>query len=104
MHERIRLQLLGPMAPYDFVGRGLMGLITGLLGLPLAPLRGTIAVAEQMLQQAEDEFYDPPRSAPSSRRSTGCASRATLTDEEATAWEDELVERLMVGQRRAGKE
>ena len=36
-----------------------MGLITGLLGLPLAPLRGTVAVAEQIRQQAEDDFYDP---------------------------------------------
>ena len=29
-----------------------MGLFTGLLGLPLAPLRGTVWVAEQVLQQA----------------------------------------------------
>ena len=49
----------GPMAPYDFVGERDMGLITGLLGLPLAPLRGTVAVAEQIRKQAEDEFYDP---------------------------------------------
>ena len=36
-----------------------MGLITGILGLPLAPLRGTVAVADQVLKQAEEEFYDP---------------------------------------------
>ena len=60
-HERIRLRLVGPVAPYDFVGGELMGLITGLLGLPLAPLRGTVAVAEQIQQQAEEEFYDPAR-------------------------------------------
>ena len=30
-----------------------MGLITGILGLPLAPVRGTIWVAEQVRQQAE---------------------------------------------------
>ena len=38
-----------------------MGLITGLLTLPVAPLRGTVAVAEQVLRAAEDEFYDPGR-------------------------------------------
>ena len=38
-----------------------MGLITGLLGLPLAPLRGVVAAAEQVRQQAEEEFYDPVR-------------------------------------------
>ena len=55
-----------------------MGLITGLLGLPLAPLRGTIAVAEQIQRQAEEEFYDPvsdPRT--SSRRSTASAPQVS---------------------------
>ena len=59
VHERIRLRLTGPVAPYDFVEGRTMGLISGLLGLPLAPLRGTIAVAEQIQRQAEEEFYDP---------------------------------------------
>ena len=38
-----------------------MGLITGILGLPLAPLRGTVWAAEQVRRQAEEEFYDPGR-------------------------------------------
>ena len=38
-----------------------MGLITGILGLPLAPLRGTVWAAEQIRRQAEEEFYDPAR-------------------------------------------
>lgn len=81
-----------------------MGLITGLLGLPLAPLRGTLAVAEQIRQQAEDEFYDPGTiraqlDAVEQQREMG-----VLTDDEATAWEDELLERLMVARTRPRKE
>jgi len=80
-----------------------MGLLTGILGLPLAPLRGTMTVAEQISAQAEKEFYDPATiraqlEEVDRRRSTG-----ELTDEEATAWEDDLVERLMVGQNRPGR-
>ena len=77
-----------------------MGLITGLLTLPVAPLRGTVAVAEQVLRAAEDEFYDPGRIRAQlddveRRRASG-----ELTDDEATAWEDELIERLMAAPRR----
>ena len=77
-----------------------MGLITGILGLPLAPLRGTVAAAEQIRRQAEDEFYDPGRI----RRQLAVVARprasGELSDEEADAWEDELVGRLMVGRSR----
>jgi len=35
-----------------------MGLITGLLTLPLAPVRGTVWIAERVLEQAEREAGD----------------------------------------------
>ena len=35
-----------------------MGLITGLLTLPLAPVRGTVWLAERIQEQAEREYYD----------------------------------------------
>jgi len=35
-----------------------MGLFTGLLTLPLAPVRGVAWVAEQLLEEAERELYD----------------------------------------------
>ena len=38
-----------------------MGLITGLLTLPLAPVRGVAWVAEQVAEQAELELYDEQR-------------------------------------------
>ncbi|HWE81701.1 MAG TPA: gas vesicle protein GvpG [Gaiellaceae bacterium] len=37
-----------------------MGLLTGLLTLPLAPLRGTVWIAELLLEEAEREL-DPER-------------------------------------------
>lgn len=38
-----------------------MGLITGLLTLPLAPVRGVAWVAEKVAEQAELELYDEGR-------------------------------------------
>ncbi len=78
-----------------------MGLITGLLGLPLAPLRGTVAVAEQIRRQAEEEFYDPARIRRQLEEVERMRSADELTEEEATAFEDELVERLLVSQTRS---
>ena len=36
-----------------------MGLISSILLLPLAPVRGVVWVAEQLAEQAERELYDP---------------------------------------------
>lgn len=77
-----------------------MGLISGLLTLPVAPLRGVVAVAEQVRRQAEEEFYDPVRIRQqiddvARRRESG-----ELDDDEATALEDMLVERLLEGRER----
>jgi chorismate mutase len=81
-----------------------MGLISGILGLPVAPLRGVVAVAEQVRDQAEEEFYDPVRIRQQLEQVDRMRQDGTLDDEEATAWEDELVERLMVARDRPGKE
>ena len=81
-----------------------MGLITGLLGLPLAPLRGTIAVAEHIQRQAEEEFYDPVRIRNQIEEIDRQRAAGELSDEQATIWEDELVERLMVARSRPRKE
>lgn len=77
-----------------------MGLITGLLGLPVAPLRGTIWVAEQVLQQAEEEFYDPARIKAQLEDVDRARAAGELSEDEATALEDELVERLLVSRSR----
>jgi hypothetical protein len=81
-----------------------MGLISGLLGLPLAPLRGTVAAAEQIRRQAEQEFYDPALIRAQLEEVDRRRAAGELSDDEATAWEDELVERLMVGRNRSWEE
>lgn len=81
-----------------------MGLITGIVGLPVAPLRGVIAVAEQLRDQAEEEFYDPVRIREQLEKVDRMRQDGTLDDDEATAWEDELVERLLVARDRPRKE
>lgn len=75
-----------------------MGLLLGLLGLPLAPLRGTIAVAEQVLRQAESEFYDPTAIRAQLEEVERRRVAGDLAEEEAVSWEDALIERLMAGQ------
>jgi len=81
-----------------------MGLITGLLGLPLAPLRGTVAVAEQVLRQAEDAFYDPANIRRELEQVDRLRADGELSEEEAIAWEDELVDRLLIGLSRQREE
>jgi chorismate mutase len=77
-----------------------VGLITGLLGLPVAPLRGAVWAAEQVRQQAEEEFYDPARIKAQLEEVDRARSSGELSHDEATAIEDELVERLMVSRSR----
>ena len=77
-----------------------MGLITGILGLPLAPLRGTLAAAEQVRRQAEEEFYDPGRIRAQLQEVARQRETGQLDEEEAAAWEDELVQRLIAGRDR----
>lgn len=77
-----------------------MGLITGLVTWPLAPLRGVVAVAEQVQRQAEEEFYDPVRIREQLAEVQRQRTDGELTDEEATVREDELVERLIVARER----
>lgn len=72
-----------------------MGLFTGLLGLPLAPLRGTVWVAEQVLQQAEEEYYDPARIKEQLDAVEQARAAGELSDDEATEIEDALVDRLI---------
>ena len=71
-----------------------MGLFTGLLTLPLAPLRGTVWVAEQLLTEAEREL----REAESPRRRLLEAERrleiGLIAVEEYEAIEEEALEQL----------
>lgn len=77
-----------------------MGLLTGLLTLPLAPVRGTIWVAEQVLRQAEHEYYDPGRIREQLDEVDRARAEGVIDEEEAAALEDELVARLLEGRDR----
>lgn len=77
-----------------------MGLITGLLSLPVAPLRGVVAAAEQVRRHAEEELYDPVRIRAQLEDVERRRQDGSLTDDEADAWEEELVERLLVARDR----
>jgi len=72
-----------------------MGLITGLLTLPLAPIRGTIWIAERIHEQAESEFYDE-RTIQAQLMEIQAAREAGEIDEATAAEaEDILLERLI---------
>jgi hypothetical protein len=78
------------------------GLVSGLVGWPLAPVRGTFWAAQQVLHEAERQWYDPVSiqqqlADVAERRRTG-----ELSDERADQLEEELVERLLHGPVRDG--
>lgn len=72
-----------------------MGLLTGIASLPIAPLRGVVGLAELIERQAEDVYHDPQiiraelEAVEQSRRD------GVLSEAEADAREQELLERLM---------
>jgi Gas vesicle protein G len=75
------------------------GLVTGIVTWPLAPVRGTLWVAEQVQREAERQWFDPVNiqrelDAVAERRRAG-----DLSDEDADRLEEELVRRIMEGGR-----
>jgi hypothetical protein len=74
-----------------------MGLITGLLTLPLAPVRGTMWLAERILEQAETEFYDERAIRAQLLEIEAAREAGEIGDDEAARAEDILLERLIAG-------
>jgi hypothetical protein len=72
-----------------------MGLITGLLTLPLAPVRGTVWLAERIQEQAENELYDESAIRAGLLELEETRQSGTVSDEEIDAAEDALLERLI---------
>ena len=77
-----------------------MGLISGLLKLPLAPVTGTVWVAEQVQAAAEAEYYDESAIQAQLREIDEARMAGTIEDDEADAAEDALLQRLMEGRNR----
>ena len=72
-----------------------MGLITGLLTLPLAPVRGTVWIAERLEEQALAELNDDSEIRAQRLELEELRATGTVDEEQLVAAEDELVERLM---------
>jgi hypothetical protein len=74
-----------------------MGLITGLITLPLAPVRATAWIAERVLEQAEREHYDEGRIRELLTEVDEAREAGRIDPDEAARVEDELLERLLAG-------
>lgn len=78
-----------------------MGLFTGLLTLPLAPVRGVAWVVGQVVEEADRQLYDPA----GIRRSLTALElefeEGLITPEERQLEEERLLARLQVVQARA---
>ena len=72
-----------------------MGLITGLLTLPLAPVRGTMRVADLVKGQAENEAYDETAIRSRLLELEEARERGDYREEEIEAAENALLERLI---------
>ena len=72
-----------------------MGLITTLLTLPLAPVRGTVWLAERIQEQAEGELYDETAIRAGLLELEHARETGELDEREIDAAEDALIERLM---------
>ena len=68
--------------------------MTGLLTLPLAPVRGTMWIAEQLLEQAERELSDPDLIETQLLAADEALERGELSEEEHELLEEELLARL----------
>jgi hypothetical protein len=75
-----------------------MGLIMGLVTLPLAPVRGVVWVADQIRREADAQRFDPARIRAAlydlqSRRDLGL-----IDDAEADRLEEDLIDRLLAAE------
>jgi hypothetical protein len=81
-----------------------MGLISGLLTLPLAPVRGTVWLAERIQEQAEEELYDESAIRAGLLEIEAARQAGTMDEQELADAEDALIERLMAIRGLAGEE
>jgi hypothetical protein len=72
-----------------------VGLISGLLTLPLAPVRGTVWIAERILEQAEAELDDEGAIMTRLMEIDAAREAGEIGDQEAAEAEDVLLERLI---------
>lgn len=81
-----------------------MGMVTGLLTLPLAPVRGVVWVADKLAATAERELYDPEAIYAELRELADDLDAGRITEQEFDRVEDVLLQRLQdaTNQNRSG--
>lgn len=78
-----------------------MGLVTGLLTFPLAPVRGVVWLAERIREEAERQMYDPAVVRRKLSEIDRARTEGELSEEEAAELQNELLGR-MISRRRGG--
>lgn len=79
-----------------------MGLFTGLVTLPLAPVRGVIALARALEREAYRQWTDPATLREQLAAVQAGYDRGELTEQERDAEQDQLVARLLMPRGEAG--
>jgi hypothetical protein len=79
-----------------------MGLITEVLLLPFAPVRGSAWVIEQVLHEAERLYYDPAAVRAELARLEEQLEAGEIDETEFDRREDELLDRLERASRQSG--
>ena len=77
-----------------------MGLFTGLITLPLAPVRGVVWIAERVAEEVDRELYDEGNIRRQLLQLELDHDDGKLSDEERSAEEEVLLQRLAVSQMR----
>ena len=72
-----------------------MGLLTGLLTLPLAPVRGTVWIAERLAEEAERQLDEEPAIRRALEELQVSYELGELGDDDFEQQEDELLQRLI---------
>lgn len=75
-----------------------MGLFTGLITLPLAPVRGVAWIAEQVMEELERELYDEDSIRREMLQLELNFDDGLIDEEERQAREEVLLERLALSQ------
>lgn len=71
-----------------------MGLLKGLLLLPLAPVEGVVWVARQLQEQVDRELLDPSAVLDELERMQHAVDDGLISEDEYLEVEDELLDRL----------